>query len=206
VRVAEGRESEGPSETKTKRRAAILHAALQLFAEHGYNETTVTQITERAGMSRRLFFYYFDSKDDILFEINAAALVVLEEVVEGQPPELSDFDAAAESWKAFDPSDLDIGDRSLRRNIVVQLRKAAESSPLLRGKEYQLHLAYQRAVAEGLGRRRGLAQPDAAAVTAAAIAQSMMHAVVDRWVLDEDLERDQLIDEQFALAKALLQE
>jgi hypothetical protein len=76
----------------------------------------------------------------------------------------------------------------------------------LRGKEYERHLAYQRAVAEGLGRRRGLAQPDAAAVTAAAIAQSMMHAVVDRWVLDEDLERDQLIDEQFALAKALLKE
>ena len=204
--MAEGQESESPSETKTKRRAAILHAALELFAEHGYNETTVTQITERAGMSRRLFFYYFESKDDILFEINPAALVVLEEVVESQPPGLSDFDAAAESWKAFDPSDLDIGDRSLRRNIVVQLRKAAESSPLLRGKEYELHLAYQHAVAEGLGRRRGLAQPDAAAVTAAAIAQSMMHAVVDRWVLDEDLERDQLIDEQFALAKALLKE
>lgn len=204
--MAEGRVSESPSETKTKRRTAILHAALELFAEHGYDETTVTQITERAGMSRRLFFYYFESKDDILFEVNTAALVLLEEVVEGQPPELSDLEAAAESWKTFDPSDLDIGDRSLRRNIVVQLRKAAESSPLLRGKEYELHLAYQRAVAEGLGRRRGLAQPDAAAVTAATIAQSMMHAVVDRWVLDEDLERDQLIDEQFALAKALLKE
>jgi AcrR family transcriptional regulator len=202
--VTEGRTSGSPSETKAKRRAAILRAAVELFAQRGYNETTVTQIAESAGMSRRLFFYYFGSKDDILFEVSDAALTLLEEIVGRQPRELSDLDAAAESWKAFNRSDLGDADLSERRRVVVQLRKAAESSPLLRGKEYELHLAYQRAVAAGLARRRGLAQPDAAALTAAAIAQTMMHAVTDRWVLDEDLDRDQLIDEQFALAKTLL--
>jgi AcrR family transcriptional regulator len=202
--VAEGRASGSPSETKAKRRAAILRAAVELFAERGYTETTVTQITARAGISRRLFFYYFQSKDDILFEVSDAALTLLEEIVSRQPPELSDLDAAAESWKAFNRSDLSDADRSERRRVVVQLRKAAEASPLLRGKEYELHLAYQRAVAAGLARRRALDQPDAAALTAAAIAQTMMHVVTDRWVLDERLDRDRLIDEQFALAKALL--
>jgi AcrR family transcriptional regulator len=202
--VADGGGSESPSDAKVKRRAAVLQAALELFAERGYNETTITQIAERAGMSRRLFFYYFNSKDDILFEVSDAALTWLEEVVGDQPPELSDLDAAAESWKHFDGYGRDYRNRAQSRNLVVQLRRAAESSALLRGKEYEGHLAYQRAVAKGLARRRGLAHPDAAAMTAAAIAQTMMHAVVDRWVLTEGIDRDQLIDEQFALAKAIL--
>jgi AcrR family transcriptional regulator len=186
------------------RREVILRAALELFAERGYKETTATQIAERAGISRRLFFYYFPSKDDILFAVNDRALALLRGAVRAQPPELSDLEAVAAAWKTFRRSEVDGGEGPERHSVVVQLRQAAAGSPLLRGKEYELHLAYQDAVAHGLAERRGLAEPDRSALTAAAIGQTLMHLVVDRWLLDGSLDREQLIDEQFAAAATVL--
>jgi AcrR family transcriptional regulator len=188
---------------RAERRAAIVRAAVSLFAERGYKETTATQIAERAGVSRRLFFYYFPSKDDVLFAVSDEAMVRLRELVRQQPARMTDLDAVAAAWKQFG-SPLDGSDGSEQRAVVLQLRRAAASSPLLRGKEYELHLAYTDAVARGLADRRGLSAPDASALTAAAIGQTLMHLVVDRLVADEDAEREVLIDDQFAAARAVL--
>jgi AcrR family transcriptional regulator len=45
---------------------ALWHAALELFDAQGYNRTTVEEIAEKAGVSRRTFFRYFSSKDEIV--------------------------------------------------------------------------------------------------------------------------------------------
>ena len=45
---------------------AIAHAAWLLFAERGYEETTVAEIARAAGISRRSFFRYFSSKEDVV--------------------------------------------------------------------------------------------------------------------------------------------
>lgn len=44
----------------------ISDAALELFLDKGYEATTLDEIAEAAGISRRTFFYYFESKDEIL--------------------------------------------------------------------------------------------------------------------------------------------
>jgi AcrR family transcriptional regulator len=44
----------------------ILEKGLKLFVKHGYEGTTLDAITEAAGISRRTFFYYFKSKEDVL--------------------------------------------------------------------------------------------------------------------------------------------
>ncbi|WP_321478184.1 TetR family transcriptional regulator [uncultured Paludibaculum sp.] len=45
---------------------AIWDAATDLFAEKGFDETTVDDITQAAGVSRRSFFRYFSSKSDVM--------------------------------------------------------------------------------------------------------------------------------------------
>jgi AcrR family transcriptional regulator len=50
-------------------RDELCHLALRLIATRGYKETTVEQIVDAAGVSRRTFFRYFKSKEDVIIEV-----------------------------------------------------------------------------------------------------------------------------------------
>ncbi|MGK9250512.1 TetR/AcrR family transcriptional regulator [Paenibacillus humicus] len=56
-------------EKKKATRDAIVRCALELFARHGYAETTVNQITDHAGVAKGTFFNYFESKEEVLCDI-----------------------------------------------------------------------------------------------------------------------------------------
>ncbi|GAA5416079.1 hypothetical protein Pryu01_01111 [Paraliobacillus ryukyuensis] len=47
----------------------IKNSALQLFAEHGFHQTSVQQIAAQAGMSKGAFYHHFDSKDQLFVEL-----------------------------------------------------------------------------------------------------------------------------------------
>src|SRR5688500_8361292 len=73
-----------------RQEAALRHAALELFAAKGYDRTTIEEIAERAGVSRRMFFYYFASKEDVLFAWHPLWFHDIERLVAAQPEHLSD--------------------------------------------------------------------------------------------------------------------
>jgi AcrR family transcriptional regulator len=50
-----------------RNREALIASAIELFTANGYEQTTVEQISEAAGVAPRTFFHHFATKDDILF-------------------------------------------------------------------------------------------------------------------------------------------
>lgn len=70
--------SAGLREQNTRdRRAALVDAAYELFAKKGFVQTTMEEIADRAGLSRRTAFRYFASKEDLLFPAQAERLAEL---------------------------------------------------------------------------------------------------------------------------------
>lgn len=53
----------------TARRRQILDVSTELFHAHGYHATSLDEIAERIGFTKPAIYYYFASKEDILFEI-----------------------------------------------------------------------------------------------------------------------------------------
>jgi AcrR family transcriptional regulator len=70
----------------------LMHASVELFAEHGYAQTSVQQIVDAAGVTKGALYHYFKSKDDLLFDIYDRILSLqrehLDEIVaRGEDPE-----------------------------------------------------------------------------------------------------------------------
>lgn len=75
---------------KQRTRRTLYEAALRLFCERGYDQTTIAEITEAAGLSTRTFFSYFRRKDDVaLYDAEdkvLRALAVVREPCPGESP------------------------------------------------------------------------------------------------------------------------
>ncbi|MEU9417785.1 TetR/AcrR family transcriptional regulator [Streptomyces sp. NPDC048272] len=65
-------ESEGTGDAPVPRR--LLAVATRLFAERGYDRTSVQEIVEAAGVTKGALYHYFGSKDDLLHEVYARML------------------------------------------------------------------------------------------------------------------------------------
>src|SRR4051812_16551594 len=50
-------------------RARVLDAAVELFADHGYDGTSVAQVIARAGVAKGGFYHHFASKEALLYEV-----------------------------------------------------------------------------------------------------------------------------------------
>ncbi|MER7762864.1 TetR/AcrR family transcriptional regulator [Streptomyces sp. NPDC097619] len=67
----------GSGEVPVPRR--LLAAATRLFAERGYDRTSVQEIVDAAGVTKGALYHYFDSKDDLLYEVYARMLRLQQE-------------------------------------------------------------------------------------------------------------------------------
>jgi AcrR family transcriptional regulator len=54
-----------------KKRLGILSQSASLFAQHGFTGTSITMIAEACGVSKALMYHYYNSKDDVLFDLLA---------------------------------------------------------------------------------------------------------------------------------------
>ena len=129
---------------KQQTRDAIASAALRLFAERGYDQTTLAEIAEAADVSPRTIFGYFESKEDILLCEESNFLEILKQKLDGRPPGTTTFDAIREFFSSIGPPD---ASAKLRKEIIT-------SNPSLhmrmRGRHAELEPMLAQSVAKDL--------------------------------------------------------
>jgi AcrR family transcriptional regulator len=185
---------------KERTRAAIRDAALELFAERGYEATTVDQIAERAEVSKATFFRYFATKGEVIFTSEGYRLEPLGDAIAGRPAGEQDLVAAEravrDEWvPTLDP-----------RRIERQTR-AAVTSPLLRGLSFDLAQRWQEIVAAALARRHGLTAPDPRCRLVANLVFVALSNAVNLWVQSGCRgELGPLLDDSFALLSDVCRE
>jgi AcrR family transcriptional regulator len=79
---------------------AIYDAAIDLFAQNGFDETTVEEVADAAGISRRSFFRYFATKDDLLALNTVHCGEVLVKTVASCPASLAPLEVVRETVRA----------------------------------------------------------------------------------------------------------
>jgi AcrR family transcriptional regulator len=116
---------------KLQTRETIARVGLVLFAERGYENTTLADIAEAANVSKRTIFAYFESKEDILFCDGPTFFDRLQQALEQRPPEQTTIDALHDFFVSIASLD---ETAKLRKKIVNSdegLRRAerARSAP-----------------------------------------------------------------------------
>src|SRR5271163_940416 len=81
-------------------RGRLVQAAMELYSERGFEQTTVAEIAERAGLTERTFFRHFADKREVLFAGADALRELLVSTVAGAPESAAPIDAVATALEA----------------------------------------------------------------------------------------------------------
>ena len=105
---------------KRETRERIASVALRLFAERGYDQTTLAEIAEAADVSTRTIFGYFESKEDILFCDEPAFFEQLKQMLDQRAPGLTTIDVLREFISETNKPD----ENALLRKKIVRSEEA----------------------------------------------------------------------------------
>ena len=127
----------------------IVGTAIELFTRNGLEETTVDAIADAAGCSRRTFYRYFGSKEDVLFYDLPAAFARLGEVLDGKLAE------GIEPWAAVSESVLELISRFADDERPVVRMELWLKEPALQARYMQHVAAAENTIVDSLTRHRG---------------------------------------------------
>ena len=144
-------------------RGRLEQAAMELFIEHGFEQTTVTEIAARAGLTQRTFFRYFADKREVLFAGAQALQEFLVSSVASAPESMPPIDAVAAALEAVGAGFQERRDYSRQRQAVI------DADPELQEREL-IKLASLASAITGALRQRGVRDPAASLTAEAGIA------------------------------------
>jgi len=153
----------------------LQQAALELYVERGFEQTTVAEIAQRAGLTERTFFRHFADKREVLFDGAGLLKELLVNTVATAPDPVAPLDAVA---AALDAAAEMLGGRaewSRERQDVIN------ANPALQERELIKMASLATAIAETL-RQRGVAEPAASLTAEAGIA--VFRVAFERWISD----------------------
>jgi mycofactocin system transcriptional regulator len=154
--------------------------ALRLFTEQGFDETPVEQIASEAGVSRRTFFRYFESKTDVLWHNFDNEITELRAQLAATDASLPLLDAIRQAilhvnrYTAADVPEL------LTRMTLIN------SSPALSASAATHYDAWEQAVIDFAAARLGLAVTDLVPVTIGRATLAVCRAAYEQWAANAD--------------------
>jgi len=180
-------------------RDELSRAAWELFAARGYEATTVAEVAERAGVSRRTFFRYFDSKEDVVVETTDA---LAEEVL------------AAFRQRPAQEAPLLAIHRALRPVVEARLKDAAQAraivkllrqSRTLRRALLERHARMEERLAVLLARRMGMDPAfDPTPALLAFVTRALLDTAFNVWFDQQPADVGAMIDDLFHRLRQLV--
>lgn len=176
------RSGTGAGRPESTSHAAIEQAAFELFAEHGFDGTTLDQIASAVGVNRRTLFRYYPSKADIPWGRFDQTLSELDRMLRELPTDWPIHRAVLEGIVRFNdvPDDAHPSHRSRMRLIL--------DTPALQAHSALRYAQWRRVIAGFVAERRGVAPEDLLPRVAGYAALGIALAAYEQWMDDETCE------------------
>ena len=158
-------------------RGRLRQAALELYGEHGFDQTTVAQIAERAGLTERTFYRHFTDKREVVF--SGEVHRVLASTVAEAPASMTAFEAV---MAALDAAGAVLDER---RGMTRRRQAVIAANPALRQHEQIKYATLADDLADAL-RGRGVEPSPARLAAEAGVA--VFRTAFERWI-DQDEQR-----------------
>jgi AcrR family transcriptional regulator len=168
---------------------------MDLFEERGFEATTVADIAERAGLTKRTFFRYFGDKREVLFSGTEHLRAAFVDAIAAAPPEAPPLDAIAAGLDAMADLLGEVGERPRKRQAMIA------ANPELQERELIKMEALVVTAGDAL-RERGVTEP--AARLAAESGLTVFRVAFEQWVTGpkgQDMKK--LLRDSLAELKAL---
>lgn len=159
--------------------AEIEQAAFELFAEHGFDQTTLDAIARRVGVGKRTLFRYFDSKNDIPWGQFDRTLDDFRNVLWGMPEDLPLWQAVHRAVLSFNTFPEDASPPHRERMLLILRTPALQAHSVLR------YGQWREVIAEYVAERTGRATQDLLPQTVGQVSLALALAAYDAWLADE---------------------
>lgn len=156
-------------------RGRLSVAAMELYSERGFEQTTVAEIAERAGLAERTFFRHFSDKREVLFSGAAELQDLLVTTVAEAPTSSTPIEIIASAVLVAG------GVLQERRDFARQRQSVINANPELQERELIKLATLAAAMAEAL---RGRGVNDLSAAMAAEVGVAAFKIGFDRWIKD----------------------
>ncbi|MCM2415739.1 MULTISPECIES: TetR/AcrR family transcriptional regulator [unclassified Streptomyces] len=154
-------------------RGRLEQAAMDLYSERGYEQTTVTEIARRAGLTERTFFRHFADKREVLFAGSASLQDLFVSTLTGAPESAVPIDAVAAALDAAAAVFQERYEYARQRQQIIAANAELQERELIKLAKLS------GALADAL-RRRGVADPAASLAAEAGIA--VFKIAFERWI------------------------
>jgi AcrR family transcriptional regulator len=154
-------------------RGRLERAAMELYIERGFEQTTVTEIARRAGLTQRTFFRHFADKREVLFQGSGLLEELIVRTLGDALDSAAPIDAVAEALQAAGAAIQEGGDRPRQRQVVIAANPELQERELIK-------LASLASAIAGALRQHGVPDPAASLTAEAGIA--IFKIAFERWI------------------------